>query len=124
MIVVDASAVAAMLFGEPDGSTIAAHLQGETLVAPDLIDYELAHTCEKKIRRHADRHDELMTMFRALRDFGISRVSVPLEEIIPLALTTGLSTYDACYLWLALARDVELVTLDHRLARVNAEIRG
>ncbi len=123
MIVVDASAVAAMLFGEPDGATIAAHLQGETLVAPHVIDYEFAHACEKKIRRHVDRREALMAMLDALDEFAISRVPVPIAEIVCLALSTGLSTYDASYLWLATNHDIELVTLDHRLARVNEKLR-
>jgi len=123
MIVVDASAVAAMLFGEPDGATIAAHLEGEALIAPQLIDYELAHTCEKKIRRHSHQHEELIAMFTSLEQFGISRISVPLADVVSLALATGLTTYDASYLWLATDRDIELVTLDRKLARVNAEMR-
>ena len=123
MIVVDASAIAAMLFGEPDGDTIAAHLQGESLVAPQLIDYELAHTCEKKIRRQPRQQEEILAMLTALKSFGISRVTVPMTGVVSLALSTGLSTCDASYLWLATDRDIELVTLDHKLARVNAAIR-
>ena len=34
-----------------------------------------------------------------------------------------LTTYDASYLWLALSRDLELVTLDDKLARVNQAMR-
>jgi hypothetical protein len=37
-VVVDASAVGAIAFGEPDGPTLVAHLQGETLLAPTLLD--------------------------------------------------------------------------------------
>ena len=51
ILVVDASAAAAMAFGEPEGATIAAHLRDETVIAPALIDYELVNTCWKKIRR-------------------------------------------------------------------------
>ena len=123
MTVVDASAVAAVLFGEVEGPTIAAHLEGETLVAPHLIDYELAHVCEMKIRRHGDQADALRTSFAALERVAISRVAVPPSDVLTLALATGLSTYDAGYLWLARHRDAELVTLDRELARVNAAIR-
>jgi predicted nucleic acid-binding protein len=123
MTVVDASAVAAVLFGEAHGATMAAHLAGETLIAPQLIDYELAHVCEKKIRRQTHQQDELLALFTTLEQIVIERVPVPPDEVVALALATGLSTYDASYLWLATDRDIELVTLDRELARVNAEIR-
>ncbi|MDO8679332.1 MAG: type II toxin-antitoxin system VapC family toxin [Acidobacteriota bacterium] len=44
-------------------------------------------------------------------------------EVLELALRTGLTIYDAAYLWLAMSRDVELVTLDKELARVNQALR-
>ncbi len=36
--------------------------------------------------------------------------------MVDLALESGLSAYDASYLWLALHLDAELITLDGRLA--------
>lgn len=46
--VVDASAIAALVFGEAEGEEIASQLQGVSLAAPDLLKYELANTCLKK----------------------------------------------------------------------------
>jgi predicted nucleic acid-binding protein len=37
--------------------------------------------------------------------------------VAPSLLATGLSAYDASYLWLARDLDVELVTLDRQLAK-------
>lgn len=118
-LVVDASAIAAMVFGEADGETIAAHIEGETLVAPTLIDYELVNTAAKKIRRQPNRQTELLASVELARRFAITRVPVSPFDALPLALETGLSGYDAAYLWLAISQDLELVTLDHKLARVN-----
>ena len=58
-LVVDASAISAIAFAEPSGDTIAAHIAHESLVAPTLIDYELANIAWKKIRRHPDQHVEI-----------------------------------------------------------------
>jgi uncharacterized protein with PIN domain len=43
--VVDASALAALLFGEPEGEAVAAQLDGARLVAPCLLGFELANVC-------------------------------------------------------------------------------
>lgn len=122
-LVVDASAVAAVLFQEPDGATIEAHTEGEMLIAPHLIDFELANICWKRIRREPTEGSALLTMLAGLKSVGIKRVAVPPTEVAALAVQTGLTAYDASYLWLAMSRDVELVTLDNRLARVNQALR-
>ncbi len=122
-LVVDASAVAAVLFSEANGATIRAHVRGESLLAPQLIDYELANICWKRIRREPLAGQGLLTMLASLDSLGIRRVAVPATEIVALAVQTGLTAYDASYLWLAMSRDVELVTLDDKLARVNQQMR-
>lgn len=122
-LVVDASAVGAMLFNETDGETIRAHVSGETLIAPQLIDYELANVCLKKIRRAPDLQAPLLALLAGVEFVSLARVAVPPTEVAALAVRTGLSAYDAAYLWLAVSRDIELVTLDKRLAHVNQVIR-
>ncbi len=50
-VVVDASAIGAIMFGEPEGPMLVAHLEGETLLAPGLLDYELTNLAWKKARK-------------------------------------------------------------------------
>jgi predicted nucleic acid-binding protein len=122
-LVVDASAIAAVLFAEPDGATIRAHVRGESMIAPELIDYELANASLRKIRREPAAQAQILVMLEGLRSLGIKRMPVPATAAATLAARTGLSAYDASYLWLAMANDVELVTLDNKLARINHELR-
>ena len=66
MVVVDASAVAAILFGEPEGPTLAAHLQDETLLAPGLLDFELMQVAVKKATRQPEARLEIMPTLQAI----------------------------------------------------------
>jgi predicted nucleic acid-binding protein len=50
----------------------------------------------------------------------IENADVDHAEVLTLAAGTGLTAYDASYLWLARTLDAELVTLDRQLARVAA----
>ncbi|HME24129.1 MAG TPA: type II toxin-antitoxin system VapC family toxin [Acetobacteraceae bacterium] len=59
--VVDASAVAAMLFGEPDGPWVHALISGQLLFVPSIFHFELGNTCRMKSRRHPDKADALLT---------------------------------------------------------------
>jgi len=116
-VVVDASAIGAIMFGEPEGPTLAAHLEGETLLAPSLLDYELANLALKKARRHPENLPQVVTSLQAALALPLSRIHVPGLAVCLLAADTGLTAYDASYLWLARARDAELVTLDAALAK-------
>ena len=117
-VVVDASAIGAIMFGEPEGPAMAAHLEGETLLAPHLIDFELTNLAWKKARKRPESLPQIALSLRAALALPLSRLAVPGEEAFVLALRTGLTGYDASYLWLAQTRDVELITLDTALGRL------
>lgn len=123
-VVVDASAIAAVLFQEADGDMVQAHVQDDTLIAPHLIDYELMNVGLVKIRRGIGNELLIRSVLSKVPFLRIRRVSVSTDAIIPLALQTGLSGYDAAYLWLARSLDVELVTLDRKLASADRLLRG
>jgi predicted nucleic acid-binding protein len=114
--VVDASALAAVLFGEPDGAAIAARLAGAALVAPSLLGFELANVCLSKCRRHPDQAGHLVAAFGLIGRMAIGERAADHAAILRLARQTGLTAYDASYLWVAQQLGAELVTLDRRLA--------
>ena len=121
--VVDASAVAALLFNELTREEIVPRLREATLHAPSLIGFEVANACLKKIRAAPAEREALIEAFFLLDALSISLEAVNLAETIALAEQTRLSLYDANYLWLARALDAELVTLDEKLARADENLR-
>jgi predicted nucleic acid-binding protein len=118
--VVDASALAALLFGEPEAEAVADRLGSGRLVAPALLDHELANICLKKIRRHPGQREALLRGFGLRERVAIDIVAVDHREVVDLAGAAGLTAYDASYLWLAQRLGAGLVTLDRRLAAVAA----
>lgn len=113
--VVDASALAALLFGEPEGDQVASALRQGTIFAPTLLRYEVASVCLKKIRRHPDRRADLFAALDLLAGMDLQEVEIPPLNAVELAERTGLTIYDAAYLWLSRSLGVTLVTLDARL---------
>ena len=118
-LVVDASALAALVFEEPEGDTIQRRLDGATVYAPALLRFELANTAWKKIkRRPADAPKILAALAVALDDrSGLVWQDVDAADAVLLAQATGTTAYDASYLWLAASLGADLVTLDDRLAK-------
>ncbi len=87
--VVDASALGALLFGEPDGALIAERLRGAGLVAPALLPFEIANICLKKVRRHPDQRDALMAAFEMLGRMELGVMDVDHGDVLGLAERSG-----------------------------------
>jgi predicted nucleic acid-binding protein len=115
--VVDASALAALLFGEPEAEAVASLLSNARLVAPGLLAFELANVCLTKARRYPEQQPALMAAFRLRGRLRVEEVAVDHDSTVELAAATGLTAYDASYLWLSRQLGAELVTLDRQLAK-------
>ena len=116
-VVVDASALAAVLFGEPGHESIARQLRGQAMHAPTLIDYELASVALKKLRRVPADAEALLAALHTARRLRLERRQPDMVQVLALAASTGLTTYDASYLWMARWLGVKLVTLDRGLEK-------
>lgn len=114
-VVVDASALAAVLFGEPEGPQIAERLGDSDLVTPTLFSYEIANICWKKIRRYPEKRAALLESYSFLGRMEIDEVEVSTPEALLLADRENLTVYDASYLWLSRKLGLELITLDSDL---------
>lgn len=115
--VVDCSALAAVIFEEPGGADIVPRLERSRLIAPALLPFELAQVCSTKMRRHTAQAPRLLDQFvTALDRLALDLEPVGFDELPALAQLYSLSCYDAAYLWLALAHQAPLVTVDRKLA--------
>ena len=114
-IVVDASALGAVLFDEPEAEPVLA-TAGDALIAPSLLVHELASICTTKLVRRPAEAYALLARFKLFADLDIELVEPDWLALPTFAIEWTLSAYDAAYLQLALARKAPLVTLDARLA--------
>ena len=62
-LVIDASAMGAVVFGEPKAEEIANALTDAPMVAPALLWSELASICLKKIGAHLEQADHILEAF-------------------------------------------------------------
>lgn len=116
-VVADASALVALAFQEPGFESIAFRLEGATVCAPDLLRFELANVAVTKARKTPARAGQIFAALDTALDarVGIQWHAVNVADVAVLAHLTGLTAYDAAYLWLAGWLEADLVTLDKRL---------
>jgi predicted nucleic acid-binding protein len=118
VIVVDASVLATALADDSsDGDRARARLHGEQLAAPQLLDLEVASVLRGQMRAgslDARRADLALTDLDAL---PVQRA--PHRPLLRRCwqLRDNLTIYDAVYVALAEALDVDLLTADRRLAK-------
>jgi predicted nucleic acid-binding protein len=65
--------------------------------------------------RHPDQREALLAGFRLRERLGVEEIAVDHNAVVDLALETGLTAYDASYLWLAKQLAADLITLDNQL---------
>lgn len=113
--VVDASVLGAVAFQEPRFPEAVALLQGAELYAPTLLAYELASIARKKALLHPPSAQALAVNLEDALAMDIRWIEVNHRGVMELALATGLTTYDASYLYVARTLSLALVTFDEQL---------
>lgn len=118
MRVVDASAVGAIAFGESEGDEILDAIEGHELQSSALLPFELANVAWKRIRADPSHAEEMAANLADGLAIHVLLQEVDYLEVLALAVTHGVSAYDASYLWVARTRGAPLVTLDRRLRTI------
>jgi predicted nucleic acid-binding protein len=122
-VFIDASALAAVLFDEPQAAPVCASIHGR-LLAPGLLRYELASVCRTKTMRSPERARDVEARYALVDSLDLTLVEPHWPSLPRLALRWALSVCDAAYLQLALARRAPIVTLEARLASVHDAATG
>ena len=114
--VVDASALAALAFAEPAADAVIDQIDGHRLHAPTLIVFELMSVAWKRGKKQPAAAGLFLEALEVLDGLGLRFRGIDQREVVQLGLATGLTAYDATYLWLARTLGMPLVTLDQKLA--------
>jgi predicted nucleic acid-binding protein len=113
--VVDASARAAIAFAEAGADAVIDEIDGHRLHAPTLVVFELMSVVWKRSKKQPAATALFLEALETLQGLGLRFRGIDQAEVVKLGLTTGLTAYDATYLWLARALGLPLVTLDKKL---------
>jgi predicted nucleic acid-binding protein len=87
----------------------------ETLVAPELISYEVANVLSRKLKLGPAAAADMYSDYEALEIVTYSLDSSAFHRVLALCAGCGISAYDASYASLSEALNAPLATLDRRL---------
>lgn len=115
--VVDATAVSAVLFGEPSADQIVEKLDDAVLVAPTVLEAHLCEICLQKMHDGEVSHERYLQAMSLLQVLELQIVKQDPAEIVRFAAENNISINEAYYQRLAYAFKAELVSLDEIVIR-------
>ena len=122
-IVIDTSAILAVLLNEPERAGLLGATRGAALWAPPSVPWEVGNALSALVKRRrlaaADAHQAV----RSFEQIPLQHVAIDLGRAVLLATQLGLYAYDAYLLEATRVRGCGLLTLDRALVRA-AQVTG
>lgn len=114
-IVIDTSALLAVIVGEPERDRIIELTCGHTLVGPGVIPWEIGNAFSAMLKQRRLTLDAAQKGLRIFHAVPLRFLKVDMANVLALAHHAGLYAYDACFLECAVRHAAPLLTLDNGL---------
>ena len=116
-IVIDTSAILAVLTSEPERAALLEVTEGATLVAPASVPWEIGNALSAMLKRGRVDPEQAESVVRSYSRIPLRLVDVDLVTAVETAGRLGLYAYDAYFIVCAAVHRAPLLTLDAALAR-------
>ena len=122
-VVVDASAIIAVVVNEPSKTDIIEATQDASLIAPASIHWEIANAFSAMFKRERVSLDEALDAIDIYKQIPIRFIEVELEESLRIAHQFNIYAYDAYLLRCAQKYKAPLISLDKTLLELAKELK-
>lgn len=116
-LVIDTSALLAVLLDEPRRPALISATESHTLVGAPSLPWEVGNALVAGLRRSRLSAAEVRQAWASYRSVPVRLVEIDAEQALDIAMELGLYAYDAYVLEAARAGRLALLTLDRGLAR-------
>lgn len=116
-LVMDTSALLAVLLNEPARPTLISATEGYDLVGAPTLPWEVGNALVAGFRRGRLSVSQVRRAWASYEAVPVRLAEISAEQALEIALETGLYAYDAYVLETARAERLPLLTLDHALER-------
>ena len=119
-VVIDTSAIVAVITGTPEKFALAAATRTASLIAPSSVHWEIGNAFSAMFRRKRIDAPTAQRAVAIYQSIPIRFVQVDLGSSLEIAFRHGLYAYDAYLIECALVTKAPLLTLDLSLRRAAA----
>ena len=116
-VVIDSSAIVAVIVAEPEKDAIIEATSGHTLIGPGSIPWEIGNAFSAMIRQRRLSVSDAQLGMEILEGIPLQYVNVDMSNVLSIAAEVNAYAYDAYFLDCALRHTASLLTLDRKLGR-------
>ncbi len=125
-VVIDTSALIAVIVGESERSRIVEFTTGNTLIGPGSIPWEIGNTFSAMFKQDRLTLDEAQKGLAIFESIPLRYVEPDFFNVLKLSKSSNMYAYDAYFLDCAIRHKAPLLTLDRKLQtaaqNINVEI--
>ncbi len=122
-IVIDTSAILAVIVEQPEKGELVRITRGATLVAPSSVHWEVGNALSAMFKRKAIGLDEALKLLESYAAIPIRLTDLSLKQAIELAARLNVYAYDAYVIACALNQRAPILTLDGGLRARARELK-
>lgn len=121
-IVIDTSALLAVIVGEPERERIIELTAGNSLIGPSAIPWEVGNAFSAMMKKERLSLDEAQKGLDVFQSIPIRYVKVDMPNALAMSRQEGMYAYDAYFLDCASRYAASLLTLDRGLLRAAKNV--
>ena len=121
-LVIDTSAIIAVITDEPERQAIIRHTVGAELIVPPSVHWEVGNAFSAMLKRQRISVAQAKQAIASYQRITFRYIDVSLDQSLELSERLNIYAYDAYVLACALNLRLPLLTLDRRLANAAAAL--
>jgi predicted nucleic acid-binding protein len=122
-VLLDASAIMAVILNEPNRDTVIALTENATILSPEVISFEIGNALINLFKKRKITEEELFTAYRNYTVIPIENIKVDIEKALKIACKYKIYAYDAYYLEIANRLKLPLITFDRSMKKVGLDLK-
>lgn len=122
-IVIDTSALIAVIADEPERGIIIKLTTGNSLIGPGSIPWEIGNAFSAMFRRNRLNLEEAKKGLEIFKSIPIRYIEPDFSNSVSISKQTNIYAYDAYFLDCALRKKAPLLTLDSKLKKTAKKLK-
>ena len=122
-VVIDTSALIAVIVGEPERDRIIHLVEDHTLIGPGSIEWEVGNAFSAMLKKKYVRLEEAIKGIEIFKQIQIQYVAPDFVRVIELCDEKNMYAYDAYFLDCAIRFHAPILTLDKKLTSIAHDLQ-
>jgi predicted nucleic acid-binding protein len=121
-IIADTNTFIAVALNEPEKDVIICLTQGHSLIAPEVLPFEIGNALTAMMKRGSLKADEIILAWNTVQKIPVDLRRSDIKAALNIATQHNIYAYDAYFLECALNLHSPLLTLDQRMKGIAREM--